>query len=444
LEEFKVNTLEELETQIAKYGDDVLFRGQTSYYGLPGKPSVITSFERNVCIPSKMLKWSQYAKNVLDVFVNGRTDSFEYQQALLQHYGWRSFFVDCSSNAAVSAWFASHSFSLLEPYFEISEDYQERSVFLVKQKAEYIFSEGLGHLFILDRTACRKVGLVDLADLSITGFRPRTIAQSAWMVGPLQSGPLPDDCFVAHITVDRSLLRDYAAKNQLSSTEDLFPSVKDDPILKALLGLPWRQIKYPDNKCEFKVFRRSLDVPEYHDSFVKIFWPHTAFYCGDKISDKFSEIAGDTVGGTIISAPDTILFGTAPKSMPLKFPHIENLVDKYGSVFFEIDDLIQHASTGNLTVYQKGIGIIPRGKDLYELCELGVDHPGLDMTRVGVSSGWYYRKGSDGLWVREYNENECPCESEFVHERHISALHIAEDFVSSPKNLPESVDQNNI
>lgn len=77
----------ELESAIAKYGDDALFRGQTAHYGDPNKPSVVTSFDRRGCIPSQMLKWSRYATNVLDVFVRDYDDPQGHNQALLQHYG---------------------------------------------------------------------------------------------------------------------------------------------------------------------------------------------------------------------------------------------------------------------------------------------------------------------------------------------------------------------
>lgn len=142
------STLDELEMMLTSFGSDVLFRGQNSHYGEPGEPSVGTSFDRKGCIPSEMLKWCRYSQNVLDAFIQGHRGDFAYQQALLQHYGWRSFYVDCTSNPAVAAWFASHSYSE-EPKLEISEDCDERPVWLKsewpgttlpKDKAIYMYS----------------------------------------------------------------------------------------------------------------------------------------------------------------------------------------------------------------------------------------------------------------------------------------------------------------
>jgi hypothetical protein len=55
-----------------------------------------------------MLRWCRYAKSVLDIYLTGYSNPLESSQALLQHYGWRSFDVDCSTDPAVGTWFASH------------------------------------------------------------------------------------------------------------------------------------------------------------------------------------------------------------------------------------------------------------------------------------------------------------------------------------------------
>lgn len=108
MKQIKINTIHELEVLIDEFGQDVLFRGQHTHYGSPGEPSVIASFDRQDCIPSETIKWSRYASKVLEALIGEHVNDLGYVQALLQHYGWRSFYVDCSSSPAVSAWFASH------------------------------------------------------------------------------------------------------------------------------------------------------------------------------------------------------------------------------------------------------------------------------------------------------------------------------------------------
>lgn len=429
MEEYRVESVEDLEALLGNFGKDVLFRGQISHYGEPNLPSVVTSFDRNVCIPSEMLKWSRYAKNVLNTYLHGYGNQLEFTQALLQHYGWRSFYIDCSSNAAVSTWFASHKY-IERCMVEMSEDYEERPVLLRKRMAEYRFEAGDGHLYVINKIAAKRVGLIDLAVLRIDKSRCRADTQEAWLVGPLRNIPLPADCFLAHVVADRAIFRDHAAQKGFKETNSLFPTPSEDPILSALLGLPWRELEgVRDDKFPIPAFRRALELPEYQESFVKIAWPQTAFFCGEKISEKFDALDGDPIGGIVMTVPNVALFGSASKSTPMRFPEIEKLVGEHGTVAFEIDELIQHSNMGLMTCYQKGVGVIPKEADLFEVCELMVEHPGLDMTKAGFNHGWFYRRSLDGSWVRETHAEECNCGSAEVHDAHISALHIIEAFL---------------
>ncbi len=435
MEQVRAKTAAELETCIAKFGDNALFRGQTAHYGEPGTPSLVTSFDRHGCMPSQMLKWGRYATNVLDVFIGEYEDRLGLVQALLQHYGWRSFYIDASSNAAVGAWFASHNYSD-KTVIEMSEDCEERPVWLRKKMAQYNFEEGDGHLYILDRDMAARIGLVDLAALQISGYRPRPTAQSAWLVGPLRNKPLPTACYRAHIMAERAVLRDYAVAAGLTETNDLFPSVQEDPILHALLGLPWIEIEgVRDENFTIPAFNRVLDLPEYHESYVKIAWPRTAYFCRAKVGETFDSIEGDSVGGIAMTVPEIVLFGSADVKTPMRFPEVEALIAENGTIAFEIDELIQHANMGDMTLYQKGIGVMQRDADLFEVCELLVEHPGLEMTKAGFNRGWYYRRNADGLWIHEPHELECDCGDPKIHNRHISALHIAEAYLRNPKDF---------
>ncbi|WP_111732951.1 hypothetical protein [Roseovarius amoyensis] len=435
MQQYRAKSVEEIETLLGEFGENSLFRGQTSHYGEAALPSVLTSFDRHGCIPSEMLKWSRYAKNVLNGYLYGYADRLEFTQALLQHYGWRSFYIDCSSDSAVGAWFASHKY-VENLTIEMSEDYEERPVWLHKRMAQYSFEAGDGHLYVIDKAAAERVGAIDLAVLKISASRCRTDAQAAWLIGPLRGAPVPSSCFLAHIVADRSIFRDYAAKKGFRETSSLFPPPTEDPILNALLGLPWREIKgVRDGNFSIPTFRRALELPEYSESFVKIAWPRTAFFCGEKINEKFDSIDGDPIGGISILVPDIVLFGSADKRTPMRFPEVEALLEKHGTVAFEIDELIQHVNMGDTTYYQKGIGIIPRESDLFEVCELMVEHPGLDITGVGFDRGWFYRRNLDGLWIHKRHAEECDCGSAEVHDTHISALHIVEAFLTDPEGF---------
>jgi hypothetical protein len=143
--------------------------------------------------------------------------------------------------------------------------------------------------------------------------------------------------------------------------------------------------------------------------------------CDGKLSD-----------GKVVTAPGIILFGTADASTRLCFPKIEKMLEGKSYLAFEIDEIIKHPGMGYNTVYQKGVGIITHAPELFEVCELVVMHPGLEMTKVGFSPGWFYRRKSNGLWEREHHDRECDCRNDNIHRSHISALCIAEDFLCDP------------
>lgn len=432
METVSVSSVGELKAFLAQLPADVLFRGQNSHYLEDGIPSVVTSFDRKGCIPSQMVKWARYASNVLDTYIGPVSDTLAFNQALLQHYGWRSFYVDCSARASVAAWFASHTFSQ-KNVIELCEDCDELSIMMIKIRADYKFNDGKGHMYVLDKSAAKKLGLVDLSVLKLEGARLRTDVQSAWLIGPIRNTKLPPECFIAHIIADRSVFRDLAAGDGLSATEDLFPSASVDPILATLLSLPRKRVKHDGDGPKMPFFRRALELPEYEDSFVKISSTRVAYFNGDRVSER-EKIEGVNARGVSIMVPEIALFGVADKA-PLVFPNIKNLLNQHGAAVFEIDDIIQYAVSQDSIQYQKGVVVQMRGEDLVELSELIVEHPGLEMTAVGISRGWYYRFGENDLWVRERHPEECPCGNEAHHLRHISALHIIEEYLKDPESF---------
>ena len=159
---------------------------------------------------------------------------------------------------------------------ELCEDCDERPLLLRKKMASYDAAEGVGHLYVLDRTACEKVGLISLAPIAIEGARTRPSVQSAHLLGPPRNAPLPAECFLAHIEADCPVFRALAAEAGLASTGSVFPPSTEDPILDALLSLAWIQIPGVANPAgAIPVFRRGIELPEYDNSFRRR-WRSTA------------------------------------------------------------------------------------------------------------------------------------------------------------------------
>jgi len=423
----------ELRAALAEMDRDSLFRGQTTHYETAGRPAIVSSFDRLGCIPDHMLKWIRYAEDLLDVFLGDAARSSEFVQALLQHYGWRSFHVDCSSSAAVSSWFAAHLYRDHHTV-ELCEDWEENPVMLDKHYPCYEFVEGEGHLYVIDRLQARRsVGAVDLASLALADARPRAEAQQAWLLGPLRKQSIPMECLVAHIRAPRAVFRDHAAEAGLDSTDRLFPSAEEDPILGALLSLPWTEIALPKDGLDIPAFRRSLDIPEYQESYRKITSPTAAYYRGASVAGRES-VDGCKFPGIVVQVPELVLFGAADKAPPC-FPKVLELLAKERCVLFEVDALVRHAWMLDSALYQKGVVVIAHEPTLIELCELSVEHPGLELTGAGINKGWYYRVADDGTWSREPRDEQCPCGKDGVHLAHLSALRIVEAYLADPKGF---------
>jgi hypothetical protein len=418
-----VTTLEELRAVLATFGTDALYRGQVRQYGPDDAPIMNTSFSRSGCIPPLMLRWSHYAGFILAALLglDHREVSLEFTQAILQHYGWRSFYLDASSESAVSAWFAAHEFSGSRS-IELCEDCFEDPVFLIKLMAKYAHQDGTGFLYVLSKEAMsrRGLGLVDLSSIELPDYRPRFHAQKAWLVGP-QPGNLPTECVLATIQAPRSVFRAYADEKGLAETAHLFPDAAEDPVLDLLTTMPWEQRLPNEKKRDLKFFEQSFEFPEYHDSFRKRNPPHVAFYEGGSAASGMP--APDLA---VFDVPEIVVFGFAD-SVAVKFPRVTEIIQGEGRHFvFEIDNLVRRP--GRLTSeYLKGVAITKCDGGLFSVADFAVDHPGRRLSGCGIDTGWHYRIADDGTWVREPTPDDCPCGNNSIHQHHLSMLTILEE-----------------
>ena len=243
MKHFHCDTPEQVRKAINGISPDALYRGQTKEYLNPdGTPNIVTSFSRQGCIPDRMLKWYHYARTLLATFVKDfdpRSD-MAIDQAILQHYGWRSFFVDATSNPVVAAWFACNRYEGSR-HVELCEDCWEDPVLKIREYAQYHPSQSVGCIYAISRKALRSrnINAVDLVEITTVKGTPRFLSQSAFMIGHL-TAPLPSDCVIAKITAPAEVLAAYVADSDPTlSMEKLFPNTDADPVLSALLSLPW-------------------------------------------------------------------------------------------------------------------------------------------------------------------------------------------------------------
>lgn len=427
MEAVDCQTVEELGAFFDGLAPGVLFRGQTrEYLRTDGGPDIRTSFDRHGCIPSRMLKWWHYSRAILSTYVkgfDGLTD-LATDQAILQHYGWRSFFLDATADASVACWFAANSYRT-ESCGELIEDCSEDPLFVVRQRAWYELADDRGCVYVLSRKALRARDLqtVDLVEITTAAGRHRCLAQSAFMVGPL-NGPLPDDCIVNQIFAPSAVFQAYAAQKPELTCEALFPSPRVDPVMAALLSIPWvkREVDSNDDGIGIDCFDRGLPLPEYEVKTIRRTAGDTAYYRRFWLADAAGPetLLAET---TFYLTDETTFHGAA--SGELVFLNLTRLLRERKSVALEIDGLVRHPYASNSGQYGKGIYLEMLEDGTMFLTELAVEHFGARPAGFGITRGWYFQVDEAFHWHRVDHPNQCDCGTEAHHTHH---LIVAEHF----------------
>lgn len=107
----------------------------------------------------------------------------------------------------------------------------------------------------------RDLQTVDLVEITTATGRHRCLAQSAFMVGPL-NGPLPDDCIVTRVFAPSAVFQAYAAQKPELTCESLFPGPAIDSVMAALLSIPWVTRETDGDGIGIDFFDRGLPPPE--------------------------------------------------------------------------------------------------------------------------------------------------------------------------------------
>lgn len=410
METIHCETTHELRAAIERYGPGVLYRGQVEHYpDKDGLPSLSTSFQRHGCVPDLMIKWTYYAKRALEHLVRGwkETDDTATNQAILQHYGFRSFYLDASGDPRAAAWFACNRFHS-KAAVDMVEDCFEDPVWLRTLNASFVPTEELGHLYLISKKSLRQYGVqaVHLSEIATREGAPRYVRQDAYMVGPLIQSGLSVDCLLCHVTAPAVVLRDFAGDY---STSWLFPEPSDDPVYRELLAMPWEKMRHVQDDV-LEVFSRSLELPEYSYNLQKHMPPRSAMYRpfwtrdlppppGLKIEAplRVTQLLCSSAIYHGVSAPRTIL------------PEISMLLESCDEISIELDGLVYH---GMGTRYGKGVGIVKMAVDVTCVFEYGVDHPGLRIVGIGRFYGIHYRIDREGRWERVLHDEDCACGSD--------------------------------
>jgi hypothetical protein len=424
----RVSSCAELQAVLGEFQSEVVYRGQTKHHvNSNGHLSMVTSFARKGCVPPLMLKWSQYANSVILALQGpgGPLVSMARTQAILQHYGWRSFYIDATNSPAIAAWFASHRFSS-KVSAELCEDAYEEGVCLINQEAEYTLSENeTGHLYVISKAEVIRSGAScdDLgAEVSTEpGYRLRFLEQEACMLGSFQEG-LPASCVVGHIEAPVEVLAEFSRKAGFEATDSLFPSAHEDPVLKLLLASPWvrgaADIGVP-------TFEPGLRLPMYSSNYVRQLPASVALYSQKWVdAPGFARQIPELSKALFVRVPEHYAYGepTGTSSLPL----LTDMLKRHGTVVIEFDGLFRYAERSQEPSYHKGI-VLTLEAEHASVCALVVEHPGMKVTASGAELGWNYSVSPSGKWVRTPQKSDCPCNAPHRHEQLFCPMERIED-----------------
>jgi len=330
METKRIETLSEFSELLESFDDSYLFRGQVNHYeNLQGLTEITTSFFRQGCHSPTMFKWTHYAQALLRAMSSELYEdiSIETSQAILQHYGWRSFFVDVSKSAQIACWFASNQFNQKRS-IHMSEDWQESPVWLVYNQASYAPVETDGHIYVFNINTLKELELKlhDLTEMIAEGFTPRHLCQKGCLIGPIQNA-MPESAIEFHLIVKNTVLKEVCSLANLDSTEKLFPGPKLDTFLKLLREVPWKRINIDS---PIPTYTRGLQLPEYEVEYSKWIDPKVALFNNFWVSDNRDTDENPLLNSLFILIPEVLFYCGIVHN--IKLPSIEALMSQTDSL----------------------------------------------------------------------------------------------------------------
>lgn len=397
-----------------------LFRGQTTHYLREDCTlSIPTSFFRKGCIPDYMIRWTHYAKTILRAYCNDKESdpSMEEAQAVLQHYGWRSFYVDVTKSALIACFFSGNKYEE-KNCIHMCEDYYGNPLLLTFKEAKYSKNDANGHIYVIDIELLKKLSITyyDLTTLSDEDSKLRFCVQQGCLIGHLDNY-LPENVVVKHFEIEKSVLSEICDENNLT-TEVLFPDRKQDYILNSLLQLPWIKTQNDDF---LPTYRKCLVIPDYNLEFAKRIDNSVALF------EEFwiAENRGD----------DSIPFENIPfyRVPELSYYHYKSENDVLSEVIkilsnqngfvVELDMIVKSPEINKEgeVEYEKGIFIEKVSENIISISSLIITYYGNLVTGMGANMPWFYKMKNDILYKIEHPD-QCPCNNTRRHQYNFSLL----------------------
>lgn len=412
----RVSDLSQLRKVLENYSAGFLFRGQTGHYTTPScAPSLTSSFVRKGCIPRRMYQWSFWAHELLSRAGVPVVDR-DLAQAFLQHYGWRSFFLDLTMAPWVAAWFASNSQMEARVFQRLEEPFD--NVLLYRNVAQHVPNNQDGHLYILSKDVLwRSYRLYDLTGLQFSE-RSRPEVQQAWLAGPLSRfhPSLEPGCISAHVSGPAEVFREFAAQSGYTDVSRMFPSSSEDPVLRQLEAQPWLRVRAFRG---VRTYARSIDFPDYHDERHTLLPPSVALYTTKWLAGRRQ---GDFAGALFFKSPDSMFYISDLQSNVFG-ERFWSLLDQHGIIAVESRTILRIPRTGPEPEYFKGVVAERDTGGALWVSELFVDHPEDRLVGWGTHLGYRY-ECRGGAAVRSPAASECPCGDVRWHTYHLAVLRV--------------------
>lgn len=435
-----IKNLKELQDKVNSYNSDFLFRGQTKNYSNEKyQNSFLTSFERQPCVPSFHIKWNYYCYNILkwlsiqNFFSYEEDDDIEkYVQALLQHYGWRSNFIDLSSNIAVSSFFASFKYEDNRT-IQMVEDCYENGVFDMRNTSRYIKStEEYGVIYVFDKSLLEmnaKSSLINLQDcLCDENLRP--IRQNGYLIENIDNSlnDILNASLKEVLFIETNVLIDYCMKENIDQ-DYLFPSNDIDIIYKELLSLPRKEFIDEQGK-RTNFYKQPFFIPEYNINFNKFKDKSVAFYSTKWLIDDFMEFCDKKRKNNMevffrtaykIKVYDDTPFHISPAiDLSINGLKVFDYIKERQKIIIEFNNIFKYSLNADCE-YQKGI-ICEYISDSVKISELGVIYTGKQIQGMYAKLPYYYTF-KDNKFCKIKGENECMCND---YELHIHLLKVVQ------------------
>lgn len=419
---------EELANELSKYKKGFVFRGQTKHYlSEDGTASLRPSFWVNGgpdgCIPPLRAAWVNFAHFALYALTGDYDIHHHRTEAILQHYGWKSFFLDVTKSPAVAAWFASHTFNE-NPRICMTEDSQEQPVWLRAKEASFeaIPSENYGHIYVipLEFLGNDDLEFLDLSFIQTERLKSRPEVQKAGLIGPFNPAPLPEEHIAAHLTVPTSVLREFAKKAGFDNIGSIFPSPSDDPVYDALLSAPWQKLIIEDG-MKIPVFARLLEIPDYYWSCPRRLLGNDILYDGTAIETISSDGTGPFANAQFYPVRETTFY-FQEHNADVKFQKIRRMLSKSDMVVFELPHVWRRPDIEYNGDLSKGLVIKAVEEDKICLMELTVNWQERNLVGFGCEMGLHYIFSDDDRLTRFAHTEDCPCNNNGRHRFHFEAL----------------------